>query len=146
MLKPIFIGLLILFTFIGNVGMSVFTHSCKEDGVFRSYFVKTQDHCESNKKELVHPCCQPTDLDENEIHLKENNCCNDEVNVFKINLDYCSEYHVAISQVSICELPLNYNFAFKYINESVKSGQSFTDPPPRTSGRELLIKHQVFRI
>jgi hypothetical protein len=144
--KPLLISLLIVFTFFGNVGMSVFTHSCKEDGVFRSYFVKTQEHCESNEKEIVHPCCKVNNAEKDELRLKEKNCCNDQVNVFKINLDYFSEYQLAIPQYSICEIPFNFNFALNYRKETIYQSGLVIHPPPRLSGRELLIKHQVFRI
>lgn len=143
-IKSSFVGLLILFTFFGNVGMSVFTHSCKEDGVFRSYFVKTTDHCNNHEEEIVHACCKLKQEDSES--LKKKNCCDDEVSVFKINLDYFSDYQVEIPLLSICENPTNYeikwqsNFQFKLQREYS------IHPPPRPSGKELLIKHQVFRI
>jgi len=146
MFKPIFVGLLILFTFVGNVGMSIFTHSCEEDGVFRSYFVKTHDHCNEQKKVIQAPCCKKEKNTECSNEIKEKDCCNDEVDIFKINLDYFSDGQLSIPVFSICQKPISYNFCGLFSNAIQYNPENYIHPPPRLSGKDILIKHQVFRI
>lgn len=143
--KTILVSFLILFTFIGNVGLSVFTHSCEEDGIFRSYIIKTQNHCEDVEIEKLPPCCQK-EAEKSCGTEMDDNCCNDEINIFKINLDYFSQYEISIPPIPSA----NYITEDYYCFDAIKNIQYNSDltihPPPVLSGRQILIKHQVFRI
>jgi len=131
--------LLVAFTFIGNVGFSVFTHTCKKDGVFRSYFIEQSDHCDEHQEETLPPCCKKK-------VVNDNDCCNDEVDVVKINLDFYNQYQVSIHGDFMPTEAINV--AFVKINSSHSNRQlsHHTDPPPKPWGKEILILHQVFRI
>lgn len=144
--RHILVGLLILFTFIGNVGMSVFTHSCKEDGVFRSYFVKTQDHCNDEKEEIKPPCCQNQKKVECTTEIEEKDCCNDEVDIFKINLDYFSDSQLSLPVIGFYQKPITFNFSQVFTHALEYNPEHYIHPPPRLSGKDILIKIQVFRI
>jgi hypothetical protein len=127
----------VLFAFVGNIGIRVFTHSCSEDGIFRSYFIENQSHCKDDKVEkLLPPCCQKnqkTDCGEN---LKED-CCTDEVDVFKITFDYFSWEKIA-PQIAQCQ---NDQFFFASNCEILANpGHQtiFYDPPPKPAGKKLL--------
>lgn len=136
---------LILFSFLGNVGFRVFTHSCQEDGVFRSYVIELQDHCEEEKAETLPPCCQK-ERSAACGDIAQEDCCNDEVDVYKISLDYFSEYNVELPFLSAFENISIPDF-FKSIAVSDKYNAAlYIHPPPKLSGRDILIRNQVFRI
>jgi hypothetical protein len=136
---------LIVFSFLGNVGLRVFTHSCQEDGIFRSYVIELQDHCEDEKIETLPPCCQK----ERKVECGEiakDDCCNDEVDVYKINLDYFSEYHVEVPYLNSFE---KFVFPDLYLSVTVTDhfkADLYIHPPPKLSGKDILIRNQVFRI
>lgn len=137
--RTLIFSLLILFTFIGNVGMNVFTHSCKEDGIFRSYFVQLQDHCEDHDKEVVPSCCKKKEV-------KDKDCCNDELDVFKIKLDFFSQYQVSIPLFFLQGNLNQYTFEFGETRLLSFYQNHFVHPPPKPSGRQILLLNQVFRI
>ena len=139
MLKNLFITFLLSIVFIGTVGVRVFTHSCKEDGVFKTYFVNVNNHCEDEKAELP-PCCQK----EKE---KKKDCCHDETEVFKLKVDYLSFWDdYSFESISIPET--NNFFFFEQIvpadQEILQASNS--DPPPKLNGRQILLKKRVLHI
>lgn len=139
MAKFIIINFLILFIFIGNVGMAVFTHSCEEDGTFTSYFIKTDDHCEEEKHPSLPVCCQK------EVK-KEKDCCNDEVDIFTVKFDYFSSYELSVPPLYFDFKKTTFNFYIEPVISSLNETEHFVHPPPKPSGIELLIHNQVFRI
>lgn len=136
--------MLIAFTFLGNVGLRVFTHSCEEDGVFRSYFVELQDHCEDKEQEVLPPCCQKEKANSCEVKI-EDDCCSDQIDVYKINLDYFSEYSVSAPDLALAET-FSFDWFQPEFNSAAYDPKHFIHPPPLRSGREILIHNQVFRI
>jgi hypothetical protein len=73
-----------LFLLIGSIGVSVFLHTCEEDGTFVSFFVPGEDHCKDEKQELPECCAQHMSLDDSE----DDDCCNDEMKHYKVDLDF----------------------------------------------------------
>jgi hypothetical protein len=143
MVKTLLVSLLILFTFVGNIGMSVFTHSCEEDGVFRSYFVKLDDHCEDHEEVKIPPCCQK---EGERSTAKKDDCCSDDVAVYQVNFSYFSEYSQQIHLIASAELTtVEFQFIEALPIRSIELPKTI-NPPPVLSGRDILIKHQVFRI
>ncbi len=72
-----------LFLLLGSIGVSVFMHTCAEDGTFVSYFspANEEEHCDdAHQDEPI--CCS---IDE---PAEDDDCCNDEVKVFKLKLDF----------------------------------------------------------
>lgn len=143
MVKTLLVALLILFTFVGNIGMSVFTHSCEEDGVFRSYFVKLDDHCDDHQEEKVPPCCKKEGANSS---IEKDDCCSDDVAVYQVNFSYFSEFS---QDFYISSAAISNAVEFQFIEAlPIRSIElpKIINPPPVLSGRDLLIKHQVFRI
>jgi hypothetical protein len=135
----------VLFAFLGNIGVRVFTHSCSEDGIFRSYFIENQSHCKDEKVlESLPPCCQKSAEKSCGVTAKEN-CCTDEVDVFKVTLDFFSWDKVAIEQAEIHE---QRTFEFFQINNNFPEVRilSNVDPPPKPSGKYLLTHLCTYRI
>lgn len=141
MIRNIFIIFLLSIVFFGTVGVRVFTHSCEEDGVFKTYFVQFNNHCEVKKVELP-PCCQK----EKEKKEKKD-CCHDETEVFKLKIDYLSFWDdYFFESISI---PETHNFVLNDQIEPVDEETliaSNTDPPPILNGRQILLKKRVLRI
>ena len=139
MLKNLFITFLLSIVFIGTVGVRVFTHSCKEDGVFKTYFVQVNNHCEDKKVELP-PCCQK----EKE---KKKDCCHDETEVFMLKVDYLSFWGgFSFDLITIPEAE-----KFFFFEQIVPADQeilqaSNSDPPPKLNGRQILLKKRVLLI
>ena len=135
----------VLFAFVGNIGVRVFTHSCSEDGNFRSYFIENQSHCSDDKVEkTLPPCCQKDPKTDCGEALKED-CCSDEVDVFKIALDYFSWEKIS---PQIAELQHGHYFFSETIEFLPKSlhQEVFYDPPPKPAGTQLLHHICAYRI
>ena len=135
----------VLFAFLGNIGVRVFTHSCSEDGIFRSYFIENQSHCKGEKVlETLPPCCQKSAEKSCGVTVKEN-CCTDEVDVFKVSFDFFSWDKVAVELAEIHE-----NGTFNLFQTSNNLFQvrilSYVDPPPKPSGKYLLNHLCTYRI
>jgi hypothetical protein len=138
-LKNVFITFLLSIVFIGTVGVRVFTHSCKEDGVFKTYFVNVNNHCEDKKAELP-PCCQKE-------KKRQKDCCHDETEVFKLKVDYVSFW----DNFSFESILIPENEQFIVIEHVVPADQeilqgSNSDPPPKLDGRQILLKKRVLLI
>lgn len=123
--------------------MSVFTHSCEEDGVFRSYFVKLDDHCDDHEEEKVPPCCKKEGANSS---IEKDDCCSDDVAVYQVNFSYFSEFSqdFYISAAAVSQA-VEFQFVEALPLRSIELPKTI-NPPPVLSGRDLLIKHQVFRI
>jgi hypothetical protein len=135
---------LMVFTFIGNIGFGVFTHSCEKDGVFRSYFLPNADHCEEQPVTELPACCLSTSLNACSNEQLENDCCQDDVRIYRINSDYLPDVQLTINQLSGVFQP-----QFWCIQPRVycaKVIHDYTDPPPKWRGKSIRLFTQVFRI
>lgn len=141
MIKGIIIFFFTVVLFIGNIGVPVFTHACKEDGIFRSYFVNTENHCENEQSDLP-PCCQ-SEEDE------KDDCCSDETDLIQLKLDYSltwNQFHFPdyyFFQAPQIQAIFAENSALSTTTLPTNKGK---DPPPKPWGKALLIEQQVFRI
>lgn len=141
MIKNIFILFLISIVFTGTVGIHVFTHSCEEDGVFKTYFIQTNNHCEDKKKEL--PTCCKKEKEEKD----KKDCCNDETEVFKLKVDYVSFWNDFSFESFVITENRSFSFEKKEVPFEKQTLQSSnSDPPPKLCGREILLKKQVLII
>ena len=140
MIKGIIIFFFTLTLFIGNIGIPVFTHACEEDGIFRSYFINTENHCENEQSDLP-PCCQ---TDESE----KDDCCHDETDLIQLKLDYSvtwNQFHFTDYFFQTREIKAVYSSEFALTNTVLTTNKG-KDPPPKPWGKALLIEQQVFRI
>lgn len=140
MIKGTFIIFFTFLLFIGNIGIPVFTHACKEDGVFRSYFIQSYDHCKEKNKN-VSPCCKKN-------KPEKKNCCHDESNIIQLKFDYATtwnEFHCL--EYAYFESPIKVNYPnFNFSLEKEHVGLFNNIPPPKPWGKNLLIQQQIFRI
>ena len=118
----------------------MFTHACEEDGIFRSYFINTENHCENEQSDLP-PCCES---EENE----KDDCCHDETDLIQLKLDYSvtwNQFHFTDYYFQTREIKAVYSSEFALANTVLTTNKG-KDPPPKPWGKTLLIEQQVFRI
>lgn len=140
--RTIFILGLLSLLFVGNIGVNVFKHICKEDGVSVSYIVdQGEESCDNHSiQHDVPPCCHS-----NEEEEKEDDCCSDEILYFKLHVDAEQHFVPNFSFSTPAELPaeLEWSAAVEYAEQEVSLGY-ITPPPP--DSRELLLLKQVWII
>jgi hypothetical protein len=137
-LRNILFLALTLFTFVGSIGVGVYSHFCSKDGVEQSYFVRQAHHCD--EEEIVLPsCCKQGD---SEVQLK-NDCCSDQVQLVQIELDYFQQISHFTFSPFLGPVPL-YDGLVGTNNLELLSKCNFANPPPKRSGRDIIIQNQVF--
>ena len=121
-----------LFLLMGSIGVNVFLHTCEEDGTFVSYFVPADDndHCENAHQE-VPDCCAS---DEQE---KEDDCCGDEVQHFKVQLDYFQK--ISTPFIPIYYSPQPTSLAKVELTEENTTVHNYANPPPKKRGVERSL-------
>jgi len=133
LLKSIVLVLALLLLLVGNVGVNVFKHICEEDGVTVSYFFKSsEEHCQEHIEELA-ACCKKEE--------KKKDCCDDEVEFFKIKLDYYNAESKTAQQLQFAILG-QHRIGYSEAPRIDHKVSNYVYPPP-LSGREILIFKQV---
>lgn len=130
--------------FIGNVGVNVFHHHCESNGdaVF-FVFNESEDHCESHTNEK--PSCCQHDSEHDQEEESEDDCCDQEVEYFKLDSDY--------SMVSIDDDQIDYLAVLStrpiavpdFKKEQDLYTTRYVNPPP-PDGRQILLEKQVWLI
>jgi hypothetical protein len=135
-LRVFYTSIIILFVFIGNIGVNVFTHSCKEDGESHSIFVKIEHECGADKD--IPSCCKK--------ESEKKDCCSDEVSFFKVKFDFFHSYDIHIPFLAVVEKQPLIVFEAPFLKEKSITSIYPTRPPPKPSGQEILLLYQNFRI
>jgi len=140
MVKTLILIFLSALLFLGNVGIPVFTHACEEDGVFTSFFIQQQNHCQEEKEvSKLPPCCQEE---------KKNNCCSDEKTVVQLDEKYVQSQTLSVPTFAFIYPAQIAVFSYPgFQTKDISFVQTWEDPPPITeTGRDILIQYCVFRI
>ncbi len=130
--------------FVGTVGVNVFAHYCKIDGVDYSFISPKEEHCQ---KETVETSCCKLDIEiaKDEPQVNED-CCSDQVTSFKISSEI---FQKEISQnqiiVQTSSLEPIYQVCAAYEVSTDLHYFNHRQPIPKW-GRDLLIQNQLFRI
>jgi hypothetical protein len=139
-MRSVFILFLVSLFFFTNIGIRVFTHSCKEEGVFKTYFVQVNNHCEEEAKELP-SCCKK------EQEKQDKDCCHDETQVFKLKIDYLNYWDNFSFASAVNTIKEEFIFEITpIIFADSNISASISDPPPKPSGREILLQKKVLTI
>ena len=85
-MKRILATFLILTQLALQVGIPIHKHFCDMDGAFASVVLKIDHEC-AEPHEKLPPCCQKEKNAACEVGLQEKDCCSDELEVVKTNLD-----------------------------------------------------------
>ena len=143
--RKISVFIFALIIFIGSVGINVFAHFCKVDGVNYSYVVPLNHTCSKEKAPEKSCCHSPKKVETHEKEIKKN-CCSEEVRSFRISSDLIQK---SSPEFYTYQLPaiIPVKTIFAEIELAAAPRISFFEkrPPPKT-GQEILIFHQVFRI
>lgn len=138
--------IVIAFLFIGTVGVNVFEHICKKDGVSISYVLNSgEDQCgnhhDQHEEEAKKTSC---------CHKKESNndkgCCSDDVEYFKLKVDTSTPnnekfaFPIQIAKVENSALQI---VEIERLEDHYTS--DYVNPPPPESVRQR-IKKQVWII
>ena len=140
--------LLIFFSvllFFGNVGISIFTHSCREEGLSKSIFLASND-CNTNLSSDA--CCEEEEYEDTCCEVKEDKdaCCSDEVQVIKLDEKYIQNHGITKILISEFDIPtIFYHSKNVLLAEIHLCINNWKDPPPK-SRKTILIQNQVFRI
>lgn len=121
--------------FTGAVGIDVFTHICKEDGIEKAFVINTIDHCESEQEDLP-DCCQSDD------HEDEDDCCDDEIEHYQVESDYSNSNSLdspLINHPSAIRA-FSFDISISVLDELMVFYVINSGPPP------LLVSERLSRI
>ena len=135
-MKQVLLIFLSFLIFFGNIGISVYTHSCSEAGVSKSFFI-AQNKCEDS--EGSKSCCESE-------QEETNNCCSDETLIIQVDEKYIQNHGITKVLISEFDIPtIFYHSKNVLLAEIHLSINNWKDPPPK-SRKTILIQNQVFRI
>ena len=135
-MKQVLLIFLSFLIFFGNIGISVYTHSCSEAGVSKSFFI-AQNKCEDS--EGSKSCCESE-------QEETNNCCSDETLIIQVDEKYIQNHGITKVLISEFDIPtIFYHSKNVLLAEIHLSINNWEDPPPK-SRKTILIQNQVFRI
>lgn len=130
--------------FTGTVGVNVFAHYCKIDGVDYSFISPKEDHC--NKEKEQESCCLPAIKTSKEETQVNDDCCSDEVTSFKITSELFQK-EINNNHIVAVSSPIEpFIYSSIILEESPNLNYfNYRQPIPKW-GRDLLIQNQLFRI
>ena len=135
-MKQVLLIFLSFLIFFGNIGISVYTHSCSEAGVSKSFFI-AQNKCEDS--EGSKSCCESE-------QEETNNCCSDETLIIQVDEKYIQNHGITKVLISEFDIPtIFYHSKNVLLAEIHLSINNWEDTPPK-SRKTILIQNQVFRI
>ncbi|MBI2257456.1 MAG: hypothetical protein HYU67_00980 [Flavobacteriia bacterium] len=141
----ILLTLLLVFT-VTTVGVSVFTHFCKKDGVSRSFFVQKTHQC-APAVEVI-SCCSKKENNHcsSRITVEKGKCCSDSFENYKLSSEQENySFSFKLSILRIQEFAVYSEFVPEILLAQTTS--NLLEPPPKhKSGKEILLFNQVFRI
>jgi len=144
-----FLAILLIITQLAlQVGIPIHKHFCDMEGAFTSVLLKVDHDCHTPHQELP-PCCRQEQSAACELGLTEKDCCSDELQVVKTNMDQLyasSDLH--FSPICIWQKP---GLAFSYFtaseeNEQHHRIQMYRPPPLYWSGKFIQSLHQTWQI
>lgn len=142
MVKALTIVFLITLQLALQIGVPIHKHFCEMDGAFASVLVKVDHQCNEPHTDLP-PCCQKEQAN--------NNCCSDEIQVVKTNLDQItsdqSHFYFEPIECSIFLKPSFDRFFSRHRSLTPPSKFPQKRPPPLWHvGRYIQILHQTWQI
>ena len=142
MVKALTIVFLIILQLALQIGVPIHKHFCEMDGAFASVLVKVDHQCNEPHTNLP-PCCQKAQA--------KDNCCTDEVEVVKTNLDQLNSDQLNFSfepfEFSVFLKP-RFQFCFHgaFSNAEHSTFAQKRPPPLWRSGRHIQTLHQTWLI
>jgi hypothetical protein len=142
MVKVLTIFFLITLQLALQIGVPIHKHFCDMDGAFASVLVKVDHQCAEPHTDLP-PCCQKEQT--------KDNCCSDEVEVVKTNLDQLNSDQPNFSfepfEFSVFLNPSFDRFFSRHRSHTPPSKFPQKRPPPLwRAGRYIQTFHQTWQI
>lgn len=142
MVKALTIVFLITLQLALQIGVPIHKHFCEMDGVFSSVLLKVNHQCNEPHTNLP-PCCQKEQT--------KDNCCSDEVEVVKTNLDQITsdQPHFYFEPLVVSGfLKPRFEFCFQgQLIHTQRFNLPHKRPPPLwRSGRHIHTFHQTWQI
>lgn len=144
LMKRISILSMLLVFLLGNIGLSIYTHSCKLDGIETTFFVQSTDHCSDEHSDHKAPE-KPTSCCDEEVDSE--GCCTTDTEYVQLNVDLNNhDYQPSAFIVPTFIATLENYFSNELIVEKSFSSDYFIHPPPKYQGRSLQSIIQIFTI
>ena len=142
MVKVLTIFFLITLQLALQIGVPIHKHFCDMDGAFASVLVKVDHQCAVPHTYLP-PCCQKEQT--------KDNCCSDEVEVVKTNLDQLNSDQLNFSfepfEFSVFLKPsFDFFFQGQFTNTQRFNFAHKRPPPLWRAGRYIQTFHQTWQI
>ena len=151
-MKSLAIVFLIALQLASQVGIPIHKHFCEMDGVFASVFVKVDHECEdSAPKNELPPCCQAKQDQNCEAQTNKDDCCSDELEVVKTNIDQLSSVQQQFTFESL-QVPIFLNPRFEWVlshlvaSTQISKFPEHRPPPLWLTGRQIQTLHQTWQI
>ena len=135
-MKQVLLIFLSFLIFFGNIGISVYTHSCSEAGVSKSFFI-AQNKCEDS--EGSKSCCESE-------QEETNNCCSDETVIIQVDEKYIQNHGITKVLISEFDIPTIFYHSKNVLLAEIHLSINNWEVPPPKSRKTILIQNQVFRI
>lgn len=139
-MKRIAILSTLLVFLLGNIGLSIYTHSCKMEGVETSYFIQLADPCEEIHQPVEHsaPCCKE--------QKQDSGCCSTDAEYVQLNVDLnLDNYQPSLFILPEFKSPVAF-YETVSVLKSTYEEYYFIHPPPKYQGRALQSILQVYTI
>jgi len=142
MVKALTIVFLITLQLALQIGVPIHKHFCEMDGAFASVLVKVDHQCNEPHTNLP-PCCQKEQT--------KDNCCSDEVEVVKTNLDQITSdqphfYFEPVDVSGLLKPSVDFFFQGEFTNTQRFNFPYKRPPPLWRSGRHIHTFHQTWQI
>lgn len=139
-MKRITILSTLLVFLLGNIGLSIYTHSCKMEGVETSYFIQLEDPCDDVHQPVEHsaPCCKE--------QKKDSGCCSTDAEYVQLNVDLSHDNYQPTAFIVPVFIEEIFHFEKVEVLKNSYQTHAFTHPPPKYQGRSLQSIIQVYTI
>jgi hypothetical protein len=142
--RSIFLFFLIIVFLISTVGVGIFSHTCKIEGVQTSYFIPGEHNCDTKEAKETHPCCKVKKQE-----TKEDDCCNDEQTVVQLDIDiHSNSFQKALPHVQSLLVPESFSSGIiTNTNYASNFKKARGNPPPlKYQDRHIHLLFQQFII
>ena len=144
MVQKALIGLLVLFVFLGSLGIPLYEHTCLHEKMSIKTLFKASDHCAVKASDQhQHPtCCAKASKE-----VVKDECCTEEMTYLTMTFNFFEFTDTPISLLP--QVPFTYTKEqlFSSILLSNEIVLFATNPdPPSLSGKDLLPKNCIWRL
>ncbi len=145
MIQKALISILVVFVFLGSLGIPMYEHTCLREKTSIKTLFKASDHCkieQHKEQQYLPPCCAKA--------VKEtvkDECCTEEMTYLAMTFNFFEFTDTPISFLPSIPFSVKKVQLFSSVLPSNETVLFDTNPdPPRSYGRKLLPKHSVWRL